>query len=680
MSEPESKRVKMSDGSKAPIIGTHNGHFHADEALAVFLLRLLPEYRHATLVRTRDPELLKTCTIVVDVGGVHDDGLRRYDHHQREFTATFPGKQTKLSSAGLVWMHYGRDIIRAFTGLDSKPECELLYNKIYEDFVEAFDGNDNGIAVYDPAELRKAGIEKKFNDKGFTIASIVNRYNYAPSAREGADGPTANGTTTSGAPEPQSGKSQDEEDSRFLRASAFVGEQFSLELEDRANSWLPARAIVKQAFAERTQYHPEGRIMVIPYRPEGVPWADHLHAIETEMQSEGHVLYALFAENDRPDSKWRIRAVSLEPGSFENRKGLPEAWRGVRDEELSKVSGVAGCVFVHTSGFIGGNMTFEGALEMAKKAVDQLRPEFLSTLAPELLVNILSQTSVADLKRLQRASRARRDLIAHHIDFLSKGVLEGERHRLAAAPLAMTFEPDEDLLTALVRFDKHCDVYGEYKSAISSYRGGGSKARAFVNRYLAANGLATYSTPSLVASPWTGGASALDFAIGDLFNAQLTVEQGQYTPLPDSKRASLDLFMTMHLRNVSQRTLSKAEARDLIQRVRTQLPFGRAPKNIHTAVSDDDYRLGTERIACFFARGGGPSVRPCPHARAVAGFGDAVLESLPSLPRGLKYRVREPVAMRISAQRVADGGGDAPLSEAVEAALLGATYVWTSRR
>lgn len=43
---------------------------------------------------------------------------------------------------------------------------------------------------------------------------------------------------------------------------------------------------------------------------------------------------------------------------------------GVRDEELDKVSGIKGCVFVHASGFIGGNKTFEGALEMARKAVE----------------------------------------------------------------------------------------------------------------------------------------------------------------------------------------------------------------------------------------------------------------------------------------------------------------------
>lgn len=367
MSEPEAKRVKMS----GPVIGTHNGHFHADEALAVFLLRLLPTYRAASLVRTRDPELLKTCTIVVDVGGVHDDHLLRYDHHQREFNATFPGKHTKLSSAGLVWMHYGHRIIHAVTGLDPhSADCDLVYHKIYEDFIEAFDANDNGISAYDPADLRKAGIEKKFNDKGFTIAGVVNRYNSAPSAREGAEGPTANGTTTSGAPAPKSETSQDEEDARFLRASAFVGEQFSLHLQDVVGAWLPARGVVSAAFAVRAKYDPAGRIIVIPYRPEGVPWSDHLYTLEREHACPGAVLYALFAENGEPGAKWRIRAVSLEPGSFENRKGLPEAWRGVRDEELSRVSGVAGGVFVHASGFIGGNASFEGALAMAQKAVE----------------------------------------------------------------------------------------------------------------------------------------------------------------------------------------------------------------------------------------------------------------------------------------------------------------------
>jgi len=64
-------------------IGTHNGTFHCDEALACYMLKLLPEYSDARITRSRDPELLKDCDVVVDVGGVYDPSTHRYDHHQR---------------------------------------------------------------------------------------------------------------------------------------------------------------------------------------------------------------------------------------------------------------------------------------------------------------------------------------------------------------------------------------------------------------------------------------------------------------------------------------------------------------------------------------------------------------------------------------------------------------------
>lgn len=56
------------------------------------------------LKRSRDPAILDTCDIVVDVGGVYDDSKQRFDHHQRGFTEVFGyGFDTKLSSAGLVF-------------------------------------------------------------------------------------------------------------------------------------------------------------------------------------------------------------------------------------------------------------------------------------------------------------------------------------------------------------------------------------------------------------------------------------------------------------------------------------------------------------------------------------------------------------------------------------------------
>lgn len=367
------KRIKMS----GPLIGTHSGHFHADEALAVYFLRLLPAYKNSDLVRTRDPEKLAPCHTVVDVGGVYDDATKRYDHHQREFTTVFPRHNTKLSSAGLVYLHYGKDIISTCTGLPvDSADADLLYWKLYDDFVEAFDANDNGIAAYDPTALRAASIDRKFSDKGFSIASVVNRLNYshpapafAATASLSTDG---SGIPASGAPaaKPSPEEAQALEDERFLKASAFVGEQFISELMDKFHSWLPARAVVKEAFSSRFTHDPAGRIMVIPHRPEGVPWSDHLYSLEKENNVEGNVLYVLFAENGEPDSKWRIRSVSREAGGFENRKDMPDAWKGVRDEELSKVSGVPGCVFVHASGFIGGNKSFEGVRDMAVKAAE----------------------------------------------------------------------------------------------------------------------------------------------------------------------------------------------------------------------------------------------------------------------------------------------------------------------
>ena len=67
----------------AKLIGTHSGSFHCDEALAIAMLRRLPQFEGATVLRSRDNSLLEKCDIVVDVGGVFDAAKLRFDHHQR---------------------------------------------------------------------------------------------------------------------------------------------------------------------------------------------------------------------------------------------------------------------------------------------------------------------------------------------------------------------------------------------------------------------------------------------------------------------------------------------------------------------------------------------------------------------------------------------------------------------
>jgi uncharacterized UPF0160 family protein len=50
-------------------IGTHSGSFHCDEALACYLLKLTDTYKDADIIRSRDPKVLDTLDIIVDVGG-----------------------------------------------------------------------------------------------------------------------------------------------------------------------------------------------------------------------------------------------------------------------------------------------------------------------------------------------------------------------------------------------------------------------------------------------------------------------------------------------------------------------------------------------------------------------------------------------------------------------------------
>ena len=94
---------------------------------------------------------------------------------------------------------------------------------------------------------------------------------------------------------------------------------------------------------------------------------EHLFDLEEEQGNVGQILYILFPDNTPP--AYRIQAMPMSTDSFENRKALPAEWRGLRDEELSTKSGIPGCIFVHAAGFIGGNKTYEGALQMAQAAL-----------------------------------------------------------------------------------------------------------------------------------------------------------------------------------------------------------------------------------------------------------------------------------------------------------------------
>ncbi|GLH06119.1 UPF0160 protein MYG1, mitochondrial [Gryllus bimaculatus] len=324
-------------------IGTHNGTFHCDEVLACYMLKQLPAYKNAEIIRTRDQTVLDSCDIVVDVGGEFDTSRHRYDHHQREFNESmnslnpaYPWK-TKLSSAGLVYYHFGHNIIKAMLPDCDEDSINATYKQVYEYFIQEIDGIDNGVPMFD-------------GEPHYRITTNL-------SSRVANLNPAWNSPN------------RDETDG-FYKALELVGEEFKDRITYKATVWWPARSLVRDALNNRYKAHESGEIMIFD-NDTFCPWKEHLFDLEAETKIDPNIKFVLFCDR----GVWRVQAVPVAVGSYICRVFLWKDWHGLRDDELVKVSGIDGCVFVHGTGFIGGNKTKEGALEMATQSLKKQAEE-----------------------------------------------------------------------------------------------------------------------------------------------------------------------------------------------------------------------------------------------------------------------------------------------------------------
>ena len=252
-------------------------------------------------------------------------------------------------------MHFGRTIIAQRIGLsETDSNVELLYQKLYADFVEAVDANDNGIELYDPKTV--TGAQRRYKDFGVTLASLVSDLNTQ------IDDPLLPPVIQATSANPQ-----DAEDARFLQASALMGTSFVRKLALAFQKWLPARNEVQTAYNSRAEVDSSGQIIILSQA--GIPWKEHLYNIEAANPGAPNILFVIYPENSEANSKWRVQAVSIGLESFENRRSLKEEWRGLRDAELSEKSNIPDCVFVHAAGFIGGNLNRQGVLRMARESL-----------------------------------------------------------------------------------------------------------------------------------------------------------------------------------------------------------------------------------------------------------------------------------------------------------------------
>uniref|UniRef100_A0A1I7XPI4 WWE domain-containing protein n=1 Tax=Heterorhabditis bacteriophora TaxID=37862 RepID=A0A1I7XPI4_HETBA len=121
-------------------------------------------------------------------------------------------------------------------------------------------------------------------------------------------------------------------DERFQQAMELVGE------------------IVEKAVDERMQVDGSGRIVYIS--SGGVPWKEHFFQLEEEQSlSSQKIAYMIF--QDSTSGSYRVQAIpNNKLSTFDNRIPLPKEWRGLRNSELSTISGIPGCVFVHIGGWL----------------------------------------------------------------------------------------------------------------------------------------------------------------------------------------------------------------------------------------------------------------------------------------------------------------------------------------
>lgn len=120
--------------------GTHDGSFHADETVACALLLLYDLIETDKIHRTRDIVELSECEYVCDVGGVYDTKLKRFDHHQKEYTG-------ELASAGMVLLY-----LKNLGFMD-----ETLYEHFNNCLIKSVDAHDIG----------------KIEAKGFSFSQII---------------------------------------------------------------------------------------------------------------------------------------------------------------------------------------------------------------------------------------------------------------------------------------------------------------------------------------------------------------------------------------------------------------------------------------------------------------------------------------------------------------------------
>jgi uncharacterized UPF0160 family protein len=308
------------------LIVTHGGKFHADDAWAVAVIKVL--YPEAELVRTRDPAIIERGDVVIDVGGIWDPATGRFDHHQKGFSGARP-TGVPYASAGLVWREYGARCVGAIAAshmghdLPRETAREIAY-AIDNDIVQYLDLSDVGAAKNAPG--------------GYGLSAVISGYNpnWLDEERLGY-----------GAPADQYRLDQ------FRRAMGILTDILVNAVKYRVGALLAVEQVRDSDVLE------DGKLLFL--RNSALPWTQ---VVRKEMPKVLFVISHSLAEK-----RYMLHTIPVSPESFTARADLPAPWAGLRDAELAAVTGVPDATFCHNGRFIAAARSYEGAYAMALQAL-----------------------------------------------------------------------------------------------------------------------------------------------------------------------------------------------------------------------------------------------------------------------------------------------------------------------
>ena len=309
------------------LIATHGGKFHADDAWAVAVLKVL--FPDAAIIRTREQARIDAADFAIDVGGVWDPATGRFDHHQKEFNGA-RASGVPYASAGLVWRDFGARCVAALalqgTGetLSDETAQQIAY-AIDVDIVQYLDLSDVGVAKNAPGSYGLSAVVSGFNP-GWLDEQRLGYGEAVDAYRMG----------------------------QFMRAVEFLTDIMGNAVRYRVGAMLAVTQVRQAEVLEG------GKLLFL--KNAALPWSS---IVRKEMPKILFVISHSLTEN-----RYILHTVSVDTESFDARADLPETWAGLREADLAAVTGVPDAVFCHTGRFIAAARSYDGIRTMARQALD----------------------------------------------------------------------------------------------------------------------------------------------------------------------------------------------------------------------------------------------------------------------------------------------------------------------